>query len=112
MAAFLRLAGTNAVLNGFERATREEICMHPNERPKSCDIKWSPVIVNRGPLDQRRVESPLQAIGLMKLIWPKPSHLQAHAEKLCMEAVEQKQTPAQARAAFLTALMDDNLSVH
>lgn len=85
--------------------------MHPNERLKSCEIKWPPVIVNRGPLDQRRVESPLQAIGLMRLIWPRPSRLQLHAAKLCMEAVEQKQTPAQARAAFLAALMDDNLSV-
>jgi len=86
--------------------------MHENQRRKPCDIKWPPVIVDRGPLDQRRVESPLQAIGLMQLMWPKPSRLQAHAAKLCVEAVEQKQTAAQARAAFLAALMDDNLSVH
>ncbi len=86
--------------------------MHPNERPKCSEIKWSPVIVNRGPLDQRRVETPLEAISLMRAIWPQPSNLQAHATKLCIEAVESKQTPAQARAAFLAALMDDNLSVH
>lgn len=71
----------------------------------------APVIIDRGPLDQRRVESSLQVISLMKL--GGRSHLNCKPRgKLCFEAGEHKQTPAQARAAFLVTLTADILSIH